>query len=470
MERDITVQILQKTLEAPSGRGILSAFCRDAIKGSVYIESNSIADDIRHVLNTIPGVVRSREGRYHISLVEIQDRHLLLSMDVAGVNPPIKNHAWVRMKRGLYRGDLGLVKYIERATLTCDTLFVPRILMGPKRKRGNRPPPLLFNPKAIDEAFGKGAAEKRNRCYAFKGNIFCDGFIEKNIHMTDLYTEGINVTDQELEPFRRISELWDKSDPFMSPIRVGDWVRVVSGSFIGMVGEIVEVLAMTVRVSGKKKDGGWEDIDDFVANGKARRPNWGNSQGETREVLTRDIRKAFETGDFVQVIHGEYRGLEGFLVRLDADFVTIYVLPSNSTDPQKKAGSEVSRSSYILTKLMITFKIRAKFSNVDWKSSAHHFFDHTNASSSVRTKFDPTHPEGLPYTALDPLLELSKKTVDRYKHMEVRILKGDAKRNFGVIKGTHKSLKGEELVEVQTSTKAINTAIAYRVEDLQERL
>jgi hypothetical protein len=114
---------------------------------------------------------------------------------------------------------------------------------------------------------------------------------------------------------------------------------------------------------------------------------------------------------------------------------------------------------------------------LEWKSGADHCFVHgvsTTLSTSDfpigRAKFDPAHPEGLPHVALDPSLKLGKRTVDRYKHMEVRILKGELKRHFGVIRGTHKSLEGEDLVEVQTSTKAINSICTYKPQDLQERL
>lgn len=85
-------------------------------------------------------------------------------------------------------------------------------------------------------------------------------------------------------------------------------------------------------------------------------------------------------------------------------------------------------------------------------------------------KADPAHPKGLPFVPVEQPLEPSQKTVDRYKHMEVQIVEGDAKRHFGIIKGTHKSPEGEELFDVQTSTKTVNSVMTYRIKSLRERL
>lgn len=88
----------------------------------------------------------------------------------------------------------------------------------------------------------------------------------------------------------------------------------------------------------------------------------------------------------------------------------------------------------------------------------------------TRSRYDPTHPEGLPYAPPDPLIELSKRTADPYKHMEVKIQKGPAKRHFGTVLGSRRSPGGDELVDVLTSTQTINTVITYKVDHVKERL
>lgn len=471
--------IFQKILNSPLVYNVRSVFCRDAIKGTIYIESDSI-DAVQNVLNRVSGVARSTgvphqiRGLYAIHLVDIQDRHLLLDMDTMGATPPIKTNTWVRIKRGRYKGDLGLVKYVERTTLVCDTLIVPRIPMNPinrKRKRGVRIPQLAFDPEAIDEAYGQGSADKRNRVYLFQGERYEDGLLCQEIHMTGLSIEGINATPQELEPFRK-STTWNEAATFISPIRTGDWVQVVSGAFVGMVGEVLEVSDMIVKIVGKRTEGHWENVDNILSDEDKIRPRWGEAQKDTREVLTRDVRKAFEIGDFVQVIHGWDRGLEGFLVGLQADSAIIYVLPPEDNAMHNQGGREVRSNSLCLGEAHGFYtKFIAKVNDIEWRSNANHVFDVIPPTHEFsRTKFDPKHPEGLPFVPIDPSLKLGKRTVDRYKHMEVQILKGEAKRHFGVIKGTHKSPEGEELFDVQTSTKAVNSVIIFHSQDLQERL
>jgi transcription elongation factor len=264
-------------------------------------------------------------------------------MDVVGSAPPIKVNSWVRIKRGTYREDLGLVKFVTQPTLICDTYVVPRIPMtlDRKRKRGHRTPQLLFDPHAIQEIYGPDAADKRNRVYVFQGEVYEDGLLCREIHMTDLSIEGINATPEELEPFRQSSKIWNEAEAMISPIKVGDWVRVVSGTFVGMVGEITEVLNMTVRIAVKKTIGNWENIESVLSNdAMAIQPTWEEAQKDTREILTRDVRKAFKVGDLVQIVRGRDRGLDGFLVRLEADSAVIYVLPTRQGNSLKD-GREV---------------------------------------------------------------------------------------------------------------------------------
>jgi hypothetical protein len=68
----------------------------------------------------------------------------------------------------------------------------------------------------------------------------------------------------------------------------------------------------------------------------------------------------------------------------------------------------------------------------------------------------------------------------RYKHMNVRIVHGALKGNFGTIIDTHSSkisenqaggnLNGyEELAVVETETQAIKSCRSYRLDELRER-
>lgn len=280
-----------------SVHSVLSAFCQDAIQGSIYIETTSIADTVSSILLGMPGIARSHQGNYLISMVDVEDCHLLLSMDTMDSRPPIKPWSWVCMKRGKYRGNLGLVKDVDLGTLECTVYFVPQISMDRKWKGGICALQVPFDLKAIKERFGPKAAESRNGLYLFKGNLYQHRLLYGQFHMTNLFINGINPTPQELEPFCTTGKLWEKSQVFIKPIKAGDWVQVVSSVLIVYIGEVVDVSDMTVKISGRKKDGNWEDTDVLLLNEVTRWTKWGWSQRDIREVLTPDVRKAW-TGWF----------------------------------------------------------------------------------------------------------------------------------------------------------------------------
>jgi hypothetical protein len=67
-------------------------------------------------------------------------------------------------------------------------------------------------------------------------------------------------------------------------------------------------------------------------------------------------------------------------------------------------------------------------------------------------------------------IKIAMHTDDPYRHMEVQILKGGNKGNKGVVKGSHFSPNGDTVVDVLTSTLAVNTLNTYPIQHLRERL
>lgn len=250
-----------------------------------------------------------------IELVDVQDRHLLLT-SVSSKMRPLNANSWARVKRGKYRGDLALVTDVDNETLVCGVLLVPRIDMTThrKRKRSFRPAQALFDADKIQEIFGVDSVERRNRMVVFMGQTYMGGCLSKDVHMTGLSSEGVNATAKELDFFRGCEGHWDTASKHISPIKSGDRVRVIRGAYIGTLGEITEVLDMTVKVFNREKD-------------------------EVIEIPTPDVRRAFTLADYVKVTHGLNRGIEGFVVALDDHCVSIFSLPSED-DLEGKEVSE----------------------------------------------------------------------------------------------------------------------------------
>jgi transcription elongation factor SPT5 len=293
---------------------ILSAFTRDAIQGFIYVEAASFLAVVEG-LQGIPGVARTPGGgSFLIDLVDVQDRPLLLNMDLNGLPSSIKFSSWVRIKGGIHKGDLALVCGVDNPSLVCEVYVVPRLAYDAKRKRGQRPPQALFDVERAQRAF-KSKAEVRNQAFLFRGKFYLRGLLMAEYHISRLTSEGVNATEAELQPFRQLSE-WDSAEEFISPIRVGDNVRVVSGAFKGGWGTTMEIKDVSVCLF------------------------WKGDAQDVREILTRDIRKFFRLGDFVQVLYGPNRGVQGFIVHLDAELVVLYI-HKVSDEHLKSTGLEV---------------------------------------------------------------------------------------------------------------------------------
>ena len=317
--------IFQKTLRADVSNSvwIRSAFTRDFLQGCVYVEAESLPAVVK-VLRGIVGVARiPGSGSFGISLVDIQDRPLLLDMELNGLKYSIKPSSWVRIKVGLHKGDLALVRHVDNSSPICEVYVVPRLAYDGIRKRGRRPPLALFEVERAERVF-KSKVEIRNQARLFRGKMYLKGLLLEHFHMYKLTSEGVNATEEELQRFRHLPE-WDEAQKYISPIKLGDRVRVISGTFKGGWGITTEIKELSVSLI-------WE----------------GNEQ-DVRDILTRDIRKVFHLGDFVQVLYGPNRGDQGFVVHLGAEQVVLYKHQPATHIPAEQyivaSGSEVGVSS-----------------------------------------------------------------------------------------------------------------------------
>jgi ribosomal protein L24 len=442
--------IFQKALTHGSSRinshGIFSCFTQDSLQGSIYVEAQSFPAVV-NILHGISGVVRRAQGGPPvIKIVHIKDMPLLLSMERSTIKPS----SWVRIKAGLYKGDLGLVRDVDTLSHLCDVYVVPRLAYGTKGKCGNRPPPALFDMERVERVFNS-KVEIRNQALLFEEKLYLFGMYVAEFHMLKLTSEGVNVTHEELQHFQHLPE-WEEAREFISPLKVGDRVRVVSGLFKGGWGITSEIKQTSLCLI-------WED-----------------NQQDAREVLIRDVRKLFHLGDFVQILYGPNRGDEGFVVHLHGEVVVIYKRRGAGVLGDQLSGCEVSKflvRNIYGKSLSLSYQVAANIQDIYWQSTPENFI------SAPRESMINSHAT-LSRSGKSNSVAIPHREPDRYKHMAVQIVQGALKGNFGTIIGTHWSKRSEskaggnlneyeELAVVETETQAIKSCRSYRLEELRER-
>jgi transcription elongation factor len=256
-----------------------------------------------------------------------------------------KLHGWVRLRRGIYKGDLAFVSSTQPCLLI-DVRVVPRFTYEKPRKRGDdedprddeddedfaarynpnrellkrasalgRPPPTLFNPTIAKHRFQR-AFQPRNSYFLFKGVYYDkDGYALLQTLDTDWYTpEDVIPTPEEFQRFSACSEIplgvrtATMAKMAAHVLHVDDAVKVVEGDEKGQFGRIIEIKGNEAYV--------------FLP-----------LQGHTSTLPLPSLRKNIRVGDAVRVTSGDHQGFTGWVVNKDDDDLSIF---------DHKTGNEVS--------------------------------------------------------------------------------------------------------------------------------
>jgi transcription elongation factor len=196
---------------------------------------------------------------------------------------------------------LGLVHSVDESSLTAEVHLVPRI-PDRKRKRRSRPKPALFDATTVEATFGAGLVVKEKDGWLFKGNKFVNGLEVQNFELYELSDRSVNAAHDELELFHRTCDAWVEDAIVLSggavSLRVSDKIRVVAGPHVASTGVVVDIIGDIVKIQS----------DSFPDPQQVRR--W-------------EVCKRFDRGDFVHVVHGLDRGVEGFIIDMDEGVVTL---------------------------------------------------------------------------------------------------------------------------------------------------
>ncbi|XP_051846962.1 transcription elongation factor SPT5-like [Antechinus flavipes] len=286
---------------------IQSVVAPEYLKGYVYVEAHKLC----HVLNAIQGVASLRRGCRDPKPVPIGEMTDVLKV-LRRQAPSLQPGSWVRVRAGLYKGDLAQVTRSEPGNAAVFLKMIPRIHYSrgtptpgfPKRKRLPRPPQKLLDTQKIRSLGGK--LSRDGDFLLFRGDHYStEGFLFKTFPLLALVTEGVSPTLSELQHFKKRPEALqglelDDEGAVERRFGTGDKVRVCAGDLINLRGRVVGVQGPNITVMPEHE-----------------------LLREPLQLPAGELRKHFEVGEHVRVLAGRYRGTTGFILKVEPNFVLL---------------------------------------------------------------------------------------------------------------------------------------------------
>ncbi|KAL0844273.1 hypothetical protein Bca101_017519 [Brassica carinata] len=309
-EREVAVCLMQKAVDRGSDFKIRSVIALDHLQNFIYIE----ADMEAHVKEAIKGM-RNIFANHKILLVPIKEMADVLSVKSKTVE--LARDTWVRMKLGIYKGDLAQVVDVDDVRRRVTVKLIPRIdlqLLADKqegreivKKKAFVPPPRFMN---VDEARELHIRVERRRdrmtgdYFENIGNmLFKDGFLYKKVSTKSISTLNVTPTFDELERFKKANENGEIDFVDMSTLFAnrkkghfmkGDEVIVIKGDLKNMKGWVEKVDEENVLIRSDMKG-----LNNPLA------------------VNERELCKYFEPGNHVKVVSGTHKGSTGMVVKVE---------------------------------------------------------------------------------------------------------------------------------------------------------
>jgi transcription elongation factor SPT5 len=342
-EREVIQNIAMKMAQRAGTKQamkIFSAFERGggSMAGFIFVEARKKADvdaALDGILNVYP--------RTNPTLVPVKEMPDLLRVQKS---QELVRDGYVRIKRGLYQGDLAMIQEVESNGLEVTVRLVPRLTYGMdeddknspvathsvgadgKRKRLNafgnnsvaaRPPQRLFSESEAKKKHGRFLTPGRGlagRTWTYKNETYEDGFLIKDFKLQHLITQDVNPRLDEITKLTRVAadgtETLDleslahslRNNTADGSYMPGDEVEVYTGEQKGIVGKTEGVSGNIVSIKVSE----------------------GELTGQIVDVPMKGLRKRFNEGDHVKVVGGSrYKDEVGMVLKIKDDRVTVLV-------------------------------------------------------------------------------------------------------------------------------------------------
>ncbi|KAK7464955.1 hypothetical protein VKT23_006163 [Stygiomarasmius scandens] len=333
---------------------ILSAFSVPTISGFIYIEGHC-NDKWLHWLMQRSTVVKRSHSQIWIEPVACEDIGILLDTPVSSIQPM----SWVRVKYGLYRGDIGLalLKQMRGGQRHFKVLLVPHLHRRTEGDRPPTPPPKPNHPLNTDpvpsepvkrdttpmpsqpvnqQSSGKcKRTSERPDQMLFHPNTFPDKLtkIAEDIYESNYadfryglvvkYYDSNSLSQQDLTMDTVTRRFFGLSrDPLLKQVRLpvpDDWMFFAEEQVTAIVGfpstdgERVNLNLDLPRSMSLRNS---VIVDAGVQSCTVQFWDYDEYAGKDTKtsILVLNLRKRVRTGDSVEVVAGEGKGKQGLVV------------------------------------------------------------------------------------------------------------------------------------------------------------
>jgi len=299
LEEEAVFYLLQR---ASSEHKIRSAFTCGSVRGSIYVEGVLDANMIS-LLNLTPGIVRKQSAVVR-QIIDPSDWVRLLTMH--DPKTVVKAGQWIRVRKGLYKGDIGFVTLVE--TWGARVLVVPRLkpprpqaAASLKRKRtAFKPEPRLFDAATFSSVFQRQPKLHYNGIYTSRGLAFDHGLLRLDLDLHSISLNSTGVPSQILGLFKLSSHPSLTGSNFPCP---EEWI-FEEGERVTVCSSEKEARIAAVKSTHLEVD--------LATNEGIEVVSWYN------------VHKVFPAGSFVSVTSGPLRGMMGWVEYIVDD--TAYLL------------------------------------------------------------------------------------------------------------------------------------------------
>uniref|UniRef100_A0A8D3CKL1 Transcription elongation factor SPT5 n=1 Tax=Scophthalmus maximus TaxID=52904 RepID=A0A8D3CKL1_SCOMX len=291
---------------------IKSVVAPDHVKGYIYVESYKQT----HVKSAIEGIGNLRMGFWNQQMVPIKEMTDVLKVVKEVTN--LKPKSWVRLKRGLYKDDIAQVDYVEPSQNTISLKMIPRIDLERIKAK-----------MSLKDWFAKRKKFKRpaqrlfdaEKIRSLGGEVSHDGdfmIFEGNRYsrkgfLFKSFAMSAVITDGVKPTLSELEKFEDQPE--------GIDLEVVTESGKErehnlQAGDNVEVCeGELINLQGKILSVDGNKITIMPKHEDLKDP---------LEFPAHELRKYFRIGDHVKVIAGRYEGDTGLIVRVEENFVILF--------------------------------------------------------------------------------------------------------------------------------------------------